>query len=123
MSRKNHADQCGETPTGNHHGTESIDVSRRRFIGLVGASSLAAFAWPSALGGLIPVVGVENPLLSYPKRDWEHLYRDQYHYDRTFTWVCAPNDTHMCRMKGFVRNGVMIRSEQNYDVHRYGDCY
>jgi len=123
MSRKNHADQGNGAPKKDRQGPESIEVSRRRFIGVVGASSIAAFAWPSALGGLIPVIGVENPLMSYPKRDWEHMYRDQYRYDRSFTWVCAPNDTHMCRMKGFVRNGVMIRSEQNYDVHRYGDSY
>ncbi|MFQ5890668.1 MAG: molybdopterin-dependent oxidoreductase [Gemmatimonadota bacterium] len=72
---------------------------------------------------LVPVVGVENPLEHYPDRDWERLYRDQYDYDRTFTWVCAPNDTHMCRLRGFVRNGVLIRSEQNYDHQRYADLY
>lgn len=68
-------------------------------------------------------VRVENPLGSYPDRGWERLYLDQYGYDSTFTWVCAPNDTHMCRMRAFVRNGVMIRSEQNYDHDRCGDLY
>jgi nitrate reductase alpha subunit len=29
----------------------------------------------------------------------------------------------MCRLKAFVRNGVMIRSEQNYDHDRCGDLY
>jgi len=62
-------------------------------------------------------------LEAYPARDWEKVYRDQYRFDRTFTWVCAPNDTHMCRMRAFVRNGVMIRSEQPYDVAKYGDSY
>ncbi len=81
------------------------------------------FALSDALAGLVPVFGVENPLDFYPARDWERVYRDQYAYDRTFTWVCAPNDTHMCRMRAFVRNGVLIRSEQNYDCHRYGDSY
>ena len=42
---------------------------------------------------------------------------------RTFTWVCAPNDTHMCRLRAFVRNGVILRSEQNYDHDRCGDLY
>jgi nitrate reductase alpha subunit len=60
---------------------------------------------------------------SYPDRGWEKIYLDQYRYDSTFTWVCAPNDTHMCRLRAFVRNGVMIRSEQNYDHDRYGDLY
>ncbi|MCA9440908.1 MAG: nitrate oxidoreductase subunit alpha, partial [Candidatus Omnitrophica bacterium] len=66
---------------------------------------------------------IENPLEHYPDRDWEKVYRDQYRYDHSFTWVCAPNDTHMCRLKAFVRNGVMIRAEQNYDHDRCGDIY
>ncbi|MEO6810341.1 MAG: molybdopterin-dependent oxidoreductase, partial [Isosphaeraceae bacterium] len=71
------------------------------------------------------VVSVANPLNGsvYPTRDWEKIYRDQYHYDSTFTWVCAPNDTHMCRLRSFVRNGVMLRSEQNYDHDKYTDLY
>ena len=68
-------------------------------------------------------VSVANPLGSYPARDWEKVYRDQYRYDSTFTWVCAPNDTHMCRLRAFVRNGVILRSEQNYDHDRCGDLY
>ncbi|HKI30823.1 MAG TPA: molybdopterin-dependent oxidoreductase, partial [Gemmataceae bacterium] len=68
-------------------------------------------------------VSVENPLGVYPARDWEKVYRDQYRCDSTFTWVCAPNDTHMCRLRAFVRNGVMLRSEQNYDHDRCGDLY
>lgn len=87
-------------------------LSRRGFLGAIGAASMA---WP-AMGGLVPIVGVDNPLGSYPDCDWERIYRDQYHFDRTFTWICAPNDTHMCRMRAYVRNGVMIRSEQPYDV-------
>jgi nitrate reductase alpha subunit len=68
-------------------------------------------------------VSVANPLGVYPNREWEQVYRDQYRYDSTFTWVCAPNDTHMCRLRGFVRNGVMLRSEHNYDHDRCGDLY
>ncbi|MFG0328825.1 MAG: molybdopterin-dependent oxidoreductase [Phycisphaerales bacterium] len=97
-------------------------LTRRTFMGMIGAGA-ATLAWPDLLQGLQPVFGVENPLAHYPKRDWERVYRDQYRYDRSFTWVCAPNDTHMCRMRGFVRNGVLIRSEQNYDCERYVDCY
>jgi nitrate reductase alpha subunit len=68
-------------------------------------------------------VSVANPLGVYPSRGWEKVYRDQYRYDSTFTWVCAPNDTHMCRLRAFVRNGVILRSEQNYDHDRCGDLY
>jgi hypothetical protein len=30
--------------------------------------------------------------------------------------VYSPNDTHACRMRAFVRNGVVMRIEQNYDA-------
>lgn len=88
----------------------------------LGAAGASALAWSKGFGSLAPI-GVDNPLDVYPSRDWERVYRDQYHYDRTFTWICAPNDTHMCRMRAFVRNGVLIRSEQNYDCDKYGDLY
>ncbi|MBK5221282.1 MAG: hypothetical protein JJE52_00075 [Acidimicrobiia bacterium] len=65
--------------------------------------------------------GVDNPLIVYPDRGWERVYRDQYAYDDSFTFVCAPNDTHMCRLRAFVRNGIVTRIEQNYDGDRYGD--
>ncbi len=98
------------------------DFSRRRFIQLLSGSAFAATALP-VLGSFVPLTGVENPLEYYPNRDWERVYRDQYRYDSTFTWVCAPNDTHMCRLRGFVRNGVLIRSEQTYSGGRVGDLY
>ncbi|MEK7669648.1 MAG: molybdopterin-dependent oxidoreductase, partial [Bacteroidota bacterium] len=66
---------------------------------------------------------VDNPLAFYPNRDWEKVYRDQYHYDRSFTYICAPNDTHNCRLRAFVRNGIVVRIEQNYDATAVSDIY
>ncbi len=100
----------------------SSDFSRRRFILLLSGSAFAATALP-VLGSLVPLEGIENPLKFYPARDWERVYRDQYRYDRAFTWVCAPNDTHNCRLTAFVRNGVVIRSEQSYEGGKVGDLY
>jgi nitrate reductase alpha subunit len=65
--------------------------------------------------------GIDNPLEFYPTRDWEKVYRDQYRYDSSFTYVCSPNDTHACRLRAFVRNGVVIRMEQNYDSQKIMD--
>jgi nitrate reductase alpha subunit len=96
-------------------------MNRRDFLKSALAAGGAAIQVP--LLRAFDVVSVANPLGSYPARDWEKVYRDQYRYDSTFTWVCAPNDTHMCRLRGFVRNGVMLRSEQNYDHDRCGDLY
>lgn len=98
-------------------------LTRRDFLkisGLALAGGVAASQLPFQV--LDPVV-VDNPLATYPSRDWEHVYRDQYHYDSSFTYVCSPNDTHACRLRAFVRNGIILRSETNYDVGNYGDLY
>lgn len=110
---------------------QSPGLTRRTL--LAGAGGLAAAgamanagnaAEPRLLGkALVPAVRVDNPLEYYPDRAWEKVYLDQYAYDRTFTFICAPNDTHMCRVRAFVRNGVITRLEQNYDHQRYKDLY
>jgi nitrate reductase alpha subunit len=104
--------------------TESI--SRRDFIkrsGLVGAGITAAHFLPLRFLQAQPIPEIDNPLAHYPNRDWEKLYRDQYAYDRTFSWVCAPNDTHNCRITAHVRNGIVIRMGEQYDVGTYADLY
>ncbi|MBX9790519.1 MAG: molybdopterin-dependent oxidoreductase [Pirellulales bacterium] len=82
-----------------------------------GASVLAPRLWA------FDPVSVDNPLGMYPDRDWERVYRDQYRVDSSFTWVCAPNDTHNCRMRAFLRNGVVLRSEQAYEGGTCQDLY
>ena len=92
--------------------------------GAAAAATGAFAAEPSLLGkALVPAIRVDNPLEYYPDRAWEKVYLDQYAYDRSFTFICAPNDTHMCRVRAFVRNGVVTRLEQNYDHQRYKDLY
>ncbi len=99
-----------------------MSISRREFLETVAATGGALLCSGSKTWGLEPL-SVDNPLGQYPDRDWEAIYLNQYRYDGSFTWVCAPNDTHMCRLRAFVRNGVLIRSEQNYDHDRCGDLY
>ncbi|MFQ5854267.1 MAG: molybdopterin-dependent oxidoreductase [Anaerolineae bacterium] len=98
--------------------------TRREFL-KVGSAAVAgtALAGGVDLAFLQPVSQIENPLAFYPNRDWETVYRDQYRHDYSFTFVCAPNDTHNCRLRGFVRNGVLTRIEQPYDVAKYRDLY
>jgi nitrate reductase / nitrite oxidoreductase, alpha subunit len=98
------------------------NISRREFLKLSGAAALGLALSNFELQLLDPV-NVSNPLEAYPGRDWESIYRDQYRYDSSFTYVCSPNDTHACRLRAFVRNGIILRSETNYDVDRYSDLY
>jgi nitrate reductase alpha subunit len=102
-----------------------MPLSRRDFLKLSAAGALAgsAFMLTHDLAFLQGATDVPNPLAAYPMRDWEKTYRDQYRYDTSFTYVCSPNDTHACRLRAFVRNGVILRSETNYDVDKYADLY
>ncbi|MFO0972106.1 MAG: molybdopterin-dependent oxidoreductase [Phycisphaerae bacterium] len=100
-----------------------VNASRREFLesGVVLAAGSAVLGLPLRLLAARPDVG--NPLAGYPARDWEKIYRDQYHYDHTFPWVCSPNDTHACRVKAYVRNGVIVRLGTQYDYQTYRDLY
>ena len=97
-------------------------MDRRRFLKVSGGALIGATVFlESGVNLLSAQEGVDNPLLEYPSRDWEQILRDQYAYDGSFTFVCAPNDTHMCRLRAFTQNGVVKRIEQNYDGSSYSD--
>src|SRR5437879_9183634 len=92
-------------------------LTRRQFM-KASAGTIVALAIADkalALTALQPVIEVGNPLGEYPDRSWERVYHDQYRYDSSFTYVCTPNDTHACRVRAVVRNGVVMRGGQNYD--------
>ncbi len=101
-----------------------MKLTRRTFIKIAGGVA-AAVSIPTrrvlAFKSLKPAVEVVNPLDSYPERDWEDVYRNQYRYDRTFSFCCSPNDTHQCRIRAFVRNEVVVRVEQEYEHQDYTD--
>ena len=101
---------------------ERRGITRRSFLTISGGTVLAAYAATNpAFAFLRAAPGIDNPLLAYPTRGWEKTYRDQYAYDDSFTFICAPNDTHQCRLRAFRRNGVVVRVEQNYDGGNYRD--
>ncbi|MEK6577308.1 MAG: twin-arginine translocation signal domain-containing protein, partial [Nitrospirota bacterium] len=103
-----------------------MQITRRTFLKAAGATTAAvALSDKLALAQLKPVIEIGNPLegKAYPNRSWEDVYRDQYAYDRSFTYICSPNDTHECRVRAFVRNGVVMRIEQNYDHQKIKDVY
>jgi nitrate reductase alpha subunit len=99
--------------------------SRREFLKLGGAATASAVAALlfHDLAFLQTLDQIENPLKFYPNRDWERAYRDLYRYDSDFTFLCAPNDTHNCLLRGLVRNGVMVRIEPSYGYREATDVY
>jgi len=97
-------------------------LSRREVLEWFGISS-AALATGFPFRVLAAANPDENPLAGSVDRDWERIYREQYRYDRRFDWVCSPNDTHACRVRAYVRNGIVVRMGETYDYQSYGDIY
>jgi len=103
--------------------SEREGMNRRRFLhlaGLAGAGLLAAGSNP-----FLPfrqmAVRVPNPLQHYPNRGWERIYRDIYSTDRSYVFLCAPNDTHNCLLRAFVKNDIVVRIEPTYGYGRATD--
>ncbi len=105
-----------------NHNEAGID--RRLFLKWLGGGAGAGLmGLHGACTFLEPVSEEDNPLSRVVARDWEKIYHDQYRYDRTFDWVCSPNDTHACRIRAYVRNGIVVRSGSTYDYQDYADLY
>ena len=99
-------------------------MDRRRFLQMAAVAGLGSVARPDDLLAqyrFLDPVKVANPLAAYPNRDWERIYRDIFRHDRTFTFLCAPNDTHNCLLTGFLKNNVMVRIEPTYGYGKATD--
>ncbi len=103
---------------------KTTNLSRRRFLFQMAATGAStALISQSAISAtkMLTPVAIDNPLSQYPNRDWEKTYRDLYHYDSSFVFLCAPNDTHNCLLRGFVKNGVMTRIAPTYGFYKATD--
>ncbi len=97
--------------------------SRRAFIKISGIGLGALLIEKEALALLKPIPEIDNPLEYYPQRDWEKIYRDMHSYDSTFTFLCAPNDTHNCLLKAYVKNGVILYLGPTFGYGKAKDIY
>ena len=103
---------------------ETHGIDRRLFLKFLGGGMGASvLALDPACTFLTPAAPTENPLSRTVSREWEKIYHDQYRYDSSFDWVCSPNDTHACRIRAYVRNGIVVRSGATYDYQDYADLY
>jgi len=104
---------------------KSSGLDRRKFL----KGTAAAGAWLAceyAMGGPLKYfkpLSVDNPLAQYPNRDWESVYRNIFSHDSSFVFLCAPNDTHNCLLKAYVKNGVIARIGPSYGYGKATDLY
>ncbi len=101
------------------------DLTRRTFLKgtAVGATVLAStnvFAGP--LKYFKPTI-IDNPLAQYPNRDWEKVYRDIFKTDGEYHFLCAPNDTHNCLLRAYIKNGVVLRIGPSFGYGKAKDLY
>ncbi len=92
-------------------------LTRREFLQVTSAAGLGAFVASAARAWGLDAA--DNPLAHYPDRAWENAYRDLWQFDSTFTFLCAPNDTHNCILNAYVRSGVVTRIGPTM---RYGEA-
>jgi len=101
-------------------------LSRRDFLKFItiGTTTASLFDFEEAFAfQFLEPVKVVNPLVHYPNRDWEVVYRDIWRHDGKFVFLCAPNDTHNCLLEAYVRNGVIVRIEPTYGYGKATDLY
>ena len=101
----------------------SASVPRRQFLEFLGVGAAGTVLALEHGCTFLRPADDGNPLSRHVPRDWEKIYHDQYRYDSTFDWVCSPNDTHACRIRSYVRNGIVVRTGATYDYQTYGDLY
>ncbi|KKL06759.1 hypothetical protein LCGC14_2592820, partial [marine sediment metagenome] len=87
------------------------------------AAGLALTAAQPIFAALKFITDVDNPLDFYPARDWETIYRNQFKHDSTYHFLCAPNDTHNCLLKAYVKNNVITRIGPSYGYGKAKDLY
>ena len=69
---------------------------RRSFFKLLSAMGMGTLAGTARTAWAVD--RIENPLRSYPQREWERAYRELWRHDSNFVFTCAPNDTHNCHL-------------------------
>jgi nitrate reductase alpha subunit len=96
--------------------------NRREFLQWA-IAGVAGLSVSSPRTAFLQPLSVDNPLKWYPDRDWEKIYRDKYRYDYIYHFTCAPNDTHNCLLRAYVRNDVIVRIGPTYGFHESEDAY
>jgi complex iron-sulfur molybdoenzyme family reductase subunit alpha len=101
-----------------------LDTARRDFLKGLGAAA-AVGATGLSLGqdgtAMTDLEIVDDPIGSYPYRDWEDLYREEWDWDSKARSTHSVNCTGSCSWQVYVRNGQVWREEQAGDYPNFDE--
>lgn len=98
-------------------------ITRRKFLKVSLATVIGLIVSKPLLASLQFIPEIDNPLEFYPDRDWEKIYHDQFKHDYTYHFLCAPNDTHNCLLRAYVKNDIITRIGPSYGYGKAEDLY
>lgn len=84
---------------------------RRDFLQWIGISA-AGLAVASPAAALTRLMVVDDPLVAYPYRSWEDLYRQEWTWDKIATATHCSNCFGNCAWQVYVKDGIVLREEQ-----------
>ncbi|WP_424018406.1 molybdopterin-dependent oxidoreductase [Halorientalis pallida] len=103
--------------------SDGIEAARRDFLKGLGAAT-AVGVTGFGLGQQSEMDSLEivdDPIGSYPYRDWEDLYREEWDWDSKARSTHSVNCTGSCSWQVYVRNGQVWREEQAGDYPRFDE--
>ena len=103
---------------------DGLELARRDFLKGIGAIATVAGS-SSVLGdSMLQMDGldvVDDPIGSYPYRDWEDLYREEWDWDSTARSTHSVNCTGSCSWEVYVKNGQVWREDQAGDYPQFDE--
>ncbi|WP_121823024.1 nitrate reductase subunit alpha [Halostella salina] len=110
----------------NDHDRTAADgsIDRRDFlkgIGTAAAVGATGVGLGQEFGGMDGLEVVDDPIGSYPYRDWEDLYREEWDWDSTARSTHSVNCTGSCSWEVYVRNGQVWRESQAGDYPQFDE--
>jgi len=104
--------------------TDGFGTARRDFLKGVGTAAALGLTGVGVSEDLFRMDGLEvvdDPIGSYPYREWEDLYRERWDWDSTARSTHGVNCTGSCSWEVYVRNGQVWREDQAGDYPQFDE--
>ncbi|MFT4921898.1 MAG: nitrate reductase alpha subunit, partial [Haloarculaceae archaeon] len=98
--------------------SEDVQTARRSFLKGIGTAAALGVTGTSLGDEFFQMDGIEvvdDPIGSYPYRDWEDLYREKWDWDSKARSTHGVNCTGSCSWEVYVKNGQVWREDQAAD--------